>query len=458
MKSSSKLMRAASRLWPNSHERYKEMCALAATGQLGGAQMSELNTHISTCDSCRAFLESLAKVSVQIMPLLGENRVRAADIGPPEGMRDRFLARIASEELVNKINDGTRIYPFLVKKPLPSTIGKEQCEDESALLEAVLPEPKSRVYWLLSRSAAVVALCVIVGSAGFYAGVWRGKQTPLQPAQVQSPSTDASARNSLVGDSDRLSQLESQKSQLEKKLAKQEQELWTSQGEKQSLSDELTVAKDKLAALTVQVKSASEHSSAELQEAQNKVATLQGRAEVLSERLAESEVKLGVQKQMREDLAAKLDTTEEELRRQNDLKSAKLELGNLMAERNLHIVDVYDADSNGKQQRSFGRVYFIEGKSIVFYAYDLDAPGQFKANVIFHVWGEKAGVKEVAHSLGILHKDDGQSRWAMTFDDPRVLVKINSVFVTTEVANKPYKEPHGKKVLYAYLGNQPNHP
>jgi len=34
----------------------------------------------------------------------------------------------------------------------------------------------------------------------------------------------------------------------------------------------------------------------------------------------------------------------------------------------------------------------------------LDAPGQFRANVVFHVWGEKAGLKEVAHSLGILHR------------------------------------------------------
>src|SRR5258708_38278710 len=120
MKSSSKLMRAASRLWPNNHALYKEMCALAATGQLGGAQMSELNAHISTCDWCRAFLESVANVSVQVMPLLAENRVRAADIVPPDGMRDRFLSRIASEELVNEINDAPRQYPFVVKTPLPA--------------------------------------------------------------------------------------------------------------------------------------------------------------------------------------------------------------------------------------------------------------------------------------------------------------------------------------------------
>src|SRR5258707_5317192 len=114
MKSSSKLMRAASRLWPNNHARYREMCALAATGQLGGAQMSELNAHISTCDSCQAFLESVANLSVQVMPLLAENRVRAADIVPPDGMRDRFLSRIASEEMVNKIHAPNRNYPLLV--------------------------------------------------------------------------------------------------------------------------------------------------------------------------------------------------------------------------------------------------------------------------------------------------------------------------------------------------------
>jgi predicted nucleic acid-binding Zn-ribbon protein len=458
MKGNSKLVRAAVRLWPNRHGRYEEMCALAVTAQLGGKEMSELNAHISSCDSCREFLWSLGQVSVQVMPLLAENGAPAADIVPPDGMRDRFLSRIASEELVNEINGGARQYPFLLKELPSSTIGKAQGGEQARNVEPIVSQPESRPFWLLSRAAAAMALCVIVGIAGFYAGVWRGKHTPQQPTQVQARSIVESVGNSLASDANRLSQLAREKSELESALVRLKQELSTSQSEKQSSSDELTTAKDKLAALTIQAKDASERSSAELQDAQNKVATLQNRAEALSERLAESEVKLGIQKQMSEDLAAKLDTTEEELRRQNDLKSAKLELGDLVAARNLHIVDVYDADSNGKRQRSFGRVFYIEGKSLVFYAYDLDAPGQFKANMVFHVWGEKAGVKEVAHSLGILHKDDGQSRWAMTFDDPRILVKINSVFVTTEVASKQYNEPHGKKVLYAYWGSQPNHP
>jgi hypothetical protein len=175
--------------------------------------------------------------------------------------------------------------------------------------------------------------------------------------------------------------------------------------------------------------------------------------------LSESEVNLAIQKQTSEALTARLDAAAGELQRERDLKSAKSEIGDLMAARSLHIVDVYDADPNGKRQRSFGRVFYIEGKSLVFYAYDLDDSGRFKANVVFHVWGGKAGVKQVTHSLGILHKDDaGQNRWAMTFDDPNVLGQINSVFVTAESASKHYDEPHGKKVLYAYFGSPPNHP
>src|SRR6266436_4543523 len=192
MKSNSKLVRAAIRLWPNSHGRYEEMCALAATGQLGGAQMSELNAHISTCDSCREFLSSLARISVQVMPLLAENGAPAADIVPPDGMRDRFLSRMASEELVKEMNGGPRPHPFLLEKPLSSTFGRERGGKQLRHVEPALSGRKSRLSWSLSRSAAMMAICVIVGTAAFYAGVWKGKHAAQQPAQVQVPRPEAS--------------------------------------------------------------------------------------------------------------------------------------------------------------------------------------------------------------------------------------------------------------------------
>src|SRR6266852_3960192 len=134
------------------------------------------------------------------MPLLAENGAPAADIVPPDGMRDRFLSRIASEELVNEINGEAR--PFLLKQLPSSTIGKAQGGEQARHVEPVVSEPESRPFWLLSRSAAAMAFCVIVGIAGFYTGMWRGKHTPQQPTRMQTPSTDGSARNSVLGDSD----------------------------------------------------------------------------------------------------------------------------------------------------------------------------------------------------------------------------------------------------------------
>jgi hypothetical protein len=142
MKSNSKLVRAAIRLWPNTHGRYEEMCALAATAELGGKEMSELNAHISTCDSCREFLWSLGQVSAQVMPLLAENGAPAADIIPPDGMRDRFLSRVASEVLLNEINEGPRLHPFVLKKQPSSSFGKEQGGEQSRHVEPVLAGPK----------------------------------------------------------------------------------------------------------------------------------------------------------------------------------------------------------------------------------------------------------------------------------------------------------------------------
>jgi len=73
--------------------------------------------------------------------------------------------------------------------------------------------------------------------------------------------------------------------------------------------------------------------------------------------------------------------------------------------------------------------------------------------------GEQAGSKETTLSLGILHDDDPRERrWALKFDDPKVLARINSVYVTAESASKQSDAPRGPRVLYAYFGAEPNHP
>lgn len=447
-------------IWPVRHSRFEEMCALAITGQLGGAQMCELDEHIADCKSCREYLESVAQVSVQAMPLLADEHAPEPRILPPPGMRERFRARLESE--TNGSENVRAFRPF----PMPDANARVASREPVKIGVQQNPSPPriSLFSSLLWRFVAVASGCVIIAAGAYYAGIRRNVQPSPQLTKLAQADPAVSSKLPTAEitpkpiEPDRVSELERQKSELESQLVNMKQELATAETDRESLSKELTAAKEKLAAMTVQ--SANTGTIPIIpQQADAQTASLQAQVDNLNQRLAQSQVKFEIQKQTSDELAARLDATTANLQQEQDVKSAKSEMGELVAARNLHIVDVYDADPNGKRQRSFGRVFYIEGKSLVFYAYDLDDPGRFKTNVVFHVWGGRAGMKEVTHSLGILHKDDaGQNRWAMTFDDPSVLAQINSVFVTAESANKHYDEPHGKKVLYAYFGSQPNHP
>jgi hypothetical protein len=444
-------LQLAGKLWPVGHGRFEQMCALAITGQLGGPQMCELDEHIANCARCRKYLESVAQVSVQVMPLLAEKHAPDRRLTPPAGMRERFLERLSAE--ANTREDGGKLRPFPV--PAKGIYAPPQAEAAS---KPSTEEKNSRSFFSsLWRPIAIAAGCLVAVGAAYYAG---SQRTLAPPRLTQSaPATPTAPLTTKAVEPDRVSELERQKTELETKLAAMKQDLTTAQVERESLNQELAAAKEKLTALTQQAANRPEQASPQATQATQQVSTLQADVNRLNQRLAESEIKYGIQKQENADLDSKLALTEADLQRERDLKSAKSEMGELAASRNLHIVDVYDADPNGKRQRSFGRVFYIEAQSLVFYAYDLDDPGRFKTNVVFHVWGGKAGVKEVTHSLGILHKDDsGQNRWAMTFDDPKVLTQINSVFVTAESASKSYDQPHGRKVLYAYFGSPANHP
>ncbi len=63
-----------------------------------------------------------------------------------------------------------------------------------------------------------------------------------------------------------------------------------------------------------------------------------------------------------------------------------------------------------------------------------------------------------AQSLGIFYMDDAdQRRWVLKTDDPQILQEIDAIFVTLERRGGD-KKPTGKKLLYAYLKDEPNHP
>jgi hypothetical protein len=153
---------------------------------------------------------------------------------------------------------------------------------------------------------------------------------------------------------------------------------------------------------------------------------------------------------------AKLDM---KLRESEQLSAAANQARDLIVARHLHIVDVDDTDENGTQQRPFGRIFYTEGRKLVFYAYDLSDPRKLNAKINFHVWGSKEGLNKPVKSLGIFHSDDATAgRWVLQFDDSTVLAQINCIFVTAESSKKTVTQPSGRQLLFASLGKTVNHP
>ena len=132
-----------------------------------------------------------------------------------------------------------------------------------------------------------------------------------------------------------------------------------------------------------------------------------------------------------------------------------------MGARNLYIADVFDVDGNSRTRKPFGRIFYTRGKSLVFYAYDLDRQPKAKDATAFQVWGEKETIRSEQPrplNLGILYLDsESNRRWILRFDDPRMLAEIDAVFVTVEPRGGSTK-PTGRPFLFAMLRKEANHP
>ena len=157
------------------------------------------------------------------------------------------------------------------------------------------------------------------------------------------------------------------------------------------------------------------------------------------------------------ELSNKLRIASATLDQERQLAAAGMDIRELMAARQLHVIDVRDTDPNGEPSKAFGRVFLTEGKSLTFYGFDLNGDRVLSGKRSFQVWAMADGGKNPARSLGFLRVDaKAAGRWVLRVENPELVKEISSVFVTVEPAAGG-KQPSGQKMLYAYLG-EPNHP
>ncbi|MFZ0668300.1 MAG: anti-sigma factor, partial [Acidimicrobiales bacterium] len=124
----------------------------------------------------------------------------------------------------------------------------------------------------------------------------------------------------------------------------------------------------------------------------------------------------------------------------------------------LYVGEVYDVARNGQTEKPFGRVFYTKGKSLIFYAYDLDLQPGIRDSSTFQAWGSRGSDRSDAVSLGIFYEDNAANKcWVLKAENAKALNGIDAVFVTAE-PHGGSSHPSGKSLLYAYLHVEPNHP
>jgi hypothetical protein len=424
------------------HEHFETLCAAASVGQASGAELAELQEHLSQCPDCRQVYSEFLQ--------LGAVRCAAAT----------QEQKVSSEEALSYIDSGLFRENFLKQAEAQGIVFSR------ATLASDMPDPRPkragfrarRIQITLPVAASVLLACGTIG--GYYFGARRGggstavapfTTSPIEPVeqkQVSNPDREAaiaqlqaerrrltseiaSLRASLVDTSSSFGQLQLNAGASEKERAS----LLAAAAERDAkiadLQMQLNQVQVQAASLRTELDRAKTSSQAVLVEDQTKIREL-------TDQLAEQ--------------SAALD-------REREMLAANRDIRDLMAARNLHIADIFDTDTKGKTRAAFGRVFFTEGKSLMIYAYDLNDHRVQDAGYHYRVWGKREGPSQAAKSLGIFYSDDkAQRRWVFKNDDPKILSEIDSVFVTLEPPGKNPTEPKGENFLYAYLRNQPNHP
>jgi len=318
----------------------------------------------------------------------------------------------------------------------------------------------------LVRLAMAAGLLLAVGAGAYHLGLRSNVRStpanvvttePAQVNQIENLSTDKKAADSLlVAQETRVAELSKESAAKDRELTTLREELKTVESKAKELVAENGQNQERLQALerqkqelVAQLQSSSQAADKDRAE----LAMLRSERDRTVLHVASLEGRINELTTTNKDQEARLKDTEQYLRSDRDIRE-------LMGARKLHIADVFDVDGSSRTQRPFGRVFYTEGKSLIFYAFDLDKAPKV-TNASFQVWGQHEapqGERVFPMNLGILYMDsEANRRWVMRFDDPKQLAEIDAVFVTIEPRGGSPK-PTSKPFLYALLRNEANHP
>lgn len=421
------------------HEKLRNLCALASSGALTASESVELKAHLAVCNECR---EAVSEYSVLVkggMPMLGARYGVTEEVQDWDDSKvsDRIFARIALQETES---------------------GGKGVESRAAAHVGFSSWHRPPAWWALGAAAAaclVVAASLVSYRAGRRAESAMRHADSASIARAEALAEDKKYLNELLSvDGLRLAQLEAESSKK--------------QGEIEHLRSALQAEEVRANESTVSKNSSEEQRRAASQERDGLAASLrdmqQSYEEVQSELStlrAENKEVTARAASLQKELAGTAATNQEQQRRigsDDQYLSADRDIRELMGARQLYIADVFDVSSDSRRRKPYGRIFYTKGKSLIFYAFDLDQQSRVKNAASFQAWGKSESGASKPVSLGILYLDnEANRRWALRCDAPEQLAQIDAIFVTVEPHGGSEK-PTGKPFLYASLRKEPNHP
>ena len=406
------------------HKPYEVLSALAAGGHLESVEIADFQAHMKECSECRSSYQQLSTLITRELPQAHRTFRQKLGImraNPLPYSRQRFLRR-ARAEGVGFSRD--------VETPIQASP------------------------WYF-RPVTMLAPAAVLIVAAVSMTVYHFREKP------------SSARTVNVTAAQQIAELQRENSALTVSLSRLNESLAASQRQNQNLRAQLGTS----AAIAESLGRSSEVERGEaersasrnvqlLDEARNQERLL---AEARDEAARSSQLRINdeaslVEQQARiTELSNKLRIASATLDQERQLAGAGKDIRELMAARELHVIDVRDTDPDGNASKAFGRVFLTEGKSLTFYAFDLNKDSVLNAKHGFQVWAVSEAGKNSSRSLGFLRVDaKAQGRWVLKVENPELVKEISSIFVTVESAAGG-KQPTGQKMLYAYLG-EANHP
>jgi hypothetical protein len=429
------------------HDKFIELCAISTSGDLTEEEQKDLRTHLAECPECRRALKEFEAAAEVGMPLLHAHLAHS----------DSSESISIPAETAKAMGATTTVQAKTVrteKEPIESRNGLGFSHRNSHRHMQV----NWNYVWMPFAAAVLLTAASIIYSYQF--GKHKGQE--VAETTLQPPDTRLDALEQRIGDMGherevlkaQLVQRDGMIADLHRQLAEQsavlaeamsveadlEHSLQNAQAEKEEGTQERTTLNQRLDSL-----------QASLQKTETELDSL------LKQRSQDQSLAESLEIQIK-DLHGQLRDREEEVGKQQDLLAHDRDIRELMGARDLYIAEVYDVARDGQTQKPYGRVFYTRGKSLVFYAYDLDQQAGLKNGNAFQAWGSHGLDRQQATSLGVFYEDNvAKKRWVVKFDDPKKLEQVDAVFVTVEPNGGSHK-PSGKPLLFAYLKVDPNHP